>query len=77
MKRKYYYVTFDAGDGSAGTLWFKTKEDWLYWFELNESSENSTPTLDDGFLLVNGELDDMHILTKEEIDRRFQEEMCV
>ncbi|MGL5566862.1 MAG: hypothetical protein ACRDC4_14145 [Plesiomonas sp.] len=74
MKRKYYYVTFDAGDGSAGTLWFKTKEDWLYWFELNE---DRTSTLDDGFLLVNGELDDVHILTKEEIDRQHQEEMCV
>ncbi|MGL5014503.1 MAG: hypothetical protein ACRC6V_09475 [Bacteroidales bacterium] len=74
MKKQYYYITVDAQDGSAFTVWFEDKATWLLWNELNEASPNPNYEMDDGFLLVDGTIDAIHIMTEAMVRERFSEE---
>ena len=70
---KYYYAVFDCGDGSAGILYFETKELADLYFELNEASDCMDYILDDGFIEVDGTLAPKHLNSEEKIRERFAE----
>ena len=70
---KIYYVVFDCGDGSAGILYFETKELADLYYELNEASDCMDYILDDSFIEIEGTLASKHLTTEAEIRERFAE----
>lgn len=71
--KKYYYAIFDCGDGSAGILYFETRELADLYFELNEESDCMDYILDEGFIEIEGTLASKHLTTEAEIHERFAE----
>lgn len=69
----YRYVVFDAGDGSAGTLFFKTEELFNLYITLNDESNSNEYILDDGRIDVEGTLAPRMFISEEDIRERFAE----